>query len=254
MATVPIHAGRVRGEERFFFRIACLMAAVIVAGFALNFAMGRSTLASPLIYHVHGMIFMGWLALYLAQAFTIATGRRAMHVWLGKLAYLWIPLMVAAGISIIFVVARQNGGPFVFAVNEFLISNVAGLLCFGGLGLWALRSARHGGWHRRLMLLAMSVLTGPGIGRLLPLPLLIPNGWTVSFLVTLVFPAIAMVADQRRHGRVHPAYWWGTGVYVASFVGSMLVAFSPLGDALTERVIAGTPGAERPMAAYLPPL
>jgi hypothetical protein len=33
----------------------------------------------------------------------------------------------------------------------------------------------------------------------------------------------------------------------------MLFAYSPAGVALTEAVIAGTPGAERPMAAYLPP-
>jgi hypothetical protein len=37
------------------------------------------------------------------------------------------------------------------------------------------------------------------------------------------------------------------------FAASMALAYSPLGIALTESVIAGTPGAARPMAAFLPP-
>ena len=79
---------------------------------------------------------------------------------------------------------------------------------------------------------------------------------TFALLTTvgcLIFPAVAMIADKRRDGRVHPALWWGTGIYVASFVGSMLLAYSPVGIALTESLVAGTPGAERPMEAYLPP-
>lgn len=256
MAT--LHAGTrppsaEQAERRFYMIMAIAMALVIVAGFSFNLAMGRSSFAAPAIYHAHGIVFMGWLALWVAQAVTIATGRRTLHIRLGKIAYLWIPLMVGLGIAIMVVVARRNGGPFFFAINEFLVSNVAGLLCFGGLALWSLRVRRHNGWHRRLMFSAMVILTGPGLGRLLPLPLMMPNAWTIAFATTMIFPAIAMAADLKRFGRVHPALWWGTGITVGVFVGSMLLAFSPLGYALTEAVIAGTPGAERPMAAFLPP-
>lgn len=241
-----------RGERRFFFIMAIAMATTIVAGFVLNLAMGRSTFAVPIAYHIHAFIFMGWIALYLTQAFTIATGRRTLHLTLGKLAYVWIPGMIIAGLTIMTVVARRNGGPFFFSLNEFMISNSMLLLCFGGLALWALRRPRHRGWHRRLLLVAMAILTGPGLGRLLPMPL-IPQAWTVSFLATLVFPAIAIIADKRRHGRVHPAYWWGTGIYVGTFAVSMLLAYSAPGVAFTEWVVAGSPGAERPLEPYVPP-
>lgn len=256
MAT--LHAGQPprtaeQAERRFFLIMALAMAGTIVAGFMLNLAMGRSSFAVPLAYHAHGVVFMGWVALYLTQAITIATGRRALHIRLGKIAYAWIPLMVAMGVVIMVTVARRNGGPFFFAINEFLISNVMLLLCFGGLALWALRRQRHNGWHRRLLLCAMAILTGPGLGRLLPMPLFMEWAWTISFAVTLIFPAIAIVADLRRRGRVHPAYWWGTGLYVGTFMISMLLAFSPIGYALTDAVIAGTPGGERPVEAFLPP-
>lgn len=240
-------------DTRFFTIMAFVMSGVILAGFSLNLAMGRSTFAVPLAYHVHAAIFMGWIALYLAQHVTISTGNRELHIRLGKLAYLWIPLMIAAGCMIIVVTARRTGGPFFFAQNEFFISNVAALLAFGWLALWALRSRRHTGWHRRLMLVAMSILTGPGLGRLLPMPLMIPYAWTIAVALTFAFPVIAMAVDRWRHGKVHPAYWWGVGIDAGAFLLSMLLAYSPLGYAITEWVVAGSPGAQRPMEAFLPP-
>lgn len=253
MATVAAPQRIPVAGTRFFTIMALVMTFSIVAGFSLNIAMGRSSFALPWTYHAHGIIFMGWLGLYAAQAITIATGNRALHIRLGQLAYVWIPLMLAAGTMIIVTSARLSGGPFFFAQNEFFISNLAGLFTFGGLALWALRQRRHTGWHRRLMLVAMSVLTGPGLGRLLPMPLLIPNAWVIAFALTLIFPVIGMVADLRRDGRVHPAYLWGTGINIGLFIASMLLAYSPIGYALTEWVLAGTPGAERPMEAFLPP-
>jgi hypothetical protein len=238
---------------RFFTIMMFVMAGVIIAGFSLNLAMGRSSFALPLAFHVHGMIFMGWLALTLAQVLTIASGNIALHRQLGRLAYLWVPAMIAAGAMIILVSVRGSGGPFFFAQNEFLISNMAGVLVFGVLALWALRAQRYTGWHRRLMLVAMSALTGPGLGRLLPMPLLIPYAWPTAVCASFIFGVIAMLADWRANGRVHPAYWWGMGINVGGFLASMALAYSPLGYAITEAVIAGTPGAERPMQAFLPP-
>lgn len=238
---------------RFFTIMALVMSVIIIGGFTLHLAMGRSSFAVPWPYHVHGMIFMSWLGLYLAQSISIATGHVALHIRLGQLAYVWIPAMVAAGIMIILVSLRRSGGPFFFDQNEFLISNLACLLVFGGLALWALRVRRHTGWHRRLMLVAVSVLTGPGLGRILPMPLFIPHAWSTGIIITFIFGGIAMLVDWRREGRVHPAYWWGMGIYVGVFVLSMMLANSPLGIAITEQVIAGTPGAARPMEAFIPP-
>lgn len=256
MATLAGGAGPAsaeRSERRFFLIMAIAMAATIVGGFSLNLAAGRSSFAVPTAYHVHAAVFMGWVALWLAQAFTIARGQRALHIRLGKLAYIWIPAMVVMGTIIMVVVARRTGGPFFFQVDEFLISNVVLLYTFGGLALWSLRIRRHTGWHRRLMLVAMAILTGPGVGRLLPMPLMIPHAWTISSAVTLIFPVIGMIADKRRYGRVHPAYLWGTGIYIAAFAASTLFAATSAGHAITDAVIDGTPGAERPREAFLPP-
>ena len=251
-ATAP-QGVSIHGNTRFFTIMALVMSAIIVAGFTVNLAMGRSSFAVPAIYHVHAVVFMGWIGLYLAQHVTASAGNWRLHGRLGKLAYVWVPLMVAIGTAVMIVVARRTGGPFFFHVSEFLWSNIATLWCFGGLAWWALLRQRYTGWHRRLMLCAMAILTGPGLGRLLPLPLMIPHAWSITVTLTMIFPVIGMVADWRKAGRVHPAYWWGLGIYLAVFLLSLALAYSAFGMAVTRDLIAGTPGAARPMEAFLPP-
>ncbi len=241
------------GETRFFLIMAWVMSATIFAGFALNLAMGRSTFSVPIIYHVHAFVFFSWVAIYLAQNSFIAGGNLALHRRLGKLAVVWVPLMIVMGFAIMVTSLRRTGGPFFFDQNEFMISNSLMLLSFGGLIFAGLRSQRYTGWHRRLVFCGMTVLTGPGLGRLLPLPLMIPNAWRITILATLIFPIVGMLADWRRNGKIHPAWFWGVATIVGAQILGDLIAYSPLGISLTESVIAGSPGADRPMAAFLPP-
>jgi len=240
-------------EEKFFFRMACVMAAVIVAGFATNLALGRSTFAVPLVYHIHAFVFFGWVVIFLAQNYLVSHDNLALHRKLGWIAVVWVPVMVALAVAIMFTSLRRNGGPFFFDQNEFMISNVLQLVCFAGLVGAAILQRRNTGWHRRLMFVAMAILTGPGLGRLLPMPLMIPHAWRIMVVVTMIFPIIMMIADKRRYGKVHPALLWGVGVVLVTQVVADLIAYSPLGESLTHMVIDGTPGAERPMAAFLPP-
>ncbi len=247
------NATRSSSSEGFFLAMAAVMSVTIFAGFALNLAMGRSTFAVPAVYHIHAGIFFSWVALYLAQAWSITTGRIDLHKSLGRLAYLWAPMMVVMGFVIMIASLRRSGGPFFFDQNEFMISNTMLLMLFGVLVITALRRQRYTGWHRRLMLVAMSILTGPGLGRLLPMPLLIPNAWRIMMVITLIWPVIGMIRDQRREGRIHPAYLWGVGAIIAVQILADLIAYSSWGTGLTQQVLAGSPGAARPMHAFLPP-
>ncbi|KUO57687.1 MAG: hypothetical protein APF78_05005 [Sphingomonadales bacterium BRH_c3] len=252
MATVTGNSAAGR-EQRFFLIMAWVMSLVIVAGFSLNLAMGRSSFDAPWQYHLHGVAFMGWIGLFLAQNTLIAGGNIALHKRLGQVAYFYIPLMVVLGFTIMFVSMRRTGGPFFFDQNEFLISNSLQLLAFGGLAFASLRARRYSGWHRRLMFGGMAILTGPGLGRLLPLPLMMPYAWRITIAATLIFPIIGMIADWRRSGKVHPAWLWGAGLILGAQILGSFIAYTSLGVSLTELLLAGSPGAERPMAAYLPP-
>lgn len=248
----PIHDAE-RAERRFFLALSCLIAAIIVAGFSVNLAMGRSTFAVPAAYHIHAVVFFGWVALFLAQSGLIAADNVALHRRLGMISIVWVPLMVVTGIVIMIVVMQRTGGPFFFDQNEFVVSNILHLLLFAALVFAALRRRRYTGWHRRYMLVAMAILSGPGLGRLLPMPLMIPHAWRLMTLFLLIFPVIGMIRDKLRRGRVHPAWWCGTGAVVVTQIVADLIAYSPAGIALTEWLVAGTPGAGRPMEAFLPP-
>lgn len=252
MATAYGQARERRSEEKFFLVMAWLMAATIVAGFALNLVLGRSTFAVPLVFHVHAFVFFGWVALYLAQTTLIAGEGLALHRRLGWLAVAWVPAMLVLGVIMTVVSLRTHGGPPFYDKREFLVGNPVGLLAFAALVAGAITLRRRTAWHRRLMLCGMALLTAPGLGRLLPTPLFIPYAWVVVNLATLVFPAFAMIADRRRHGHVHPALWWGVAVIVGTLAAGEAIAHSPVGSRLTSWVVEGTPGAARPVEAHFP--
>ena len=253
MATTFEEPARIDSERRFFLILSSIISLGIVAGFVIQLAAGRSTFNVPLPYHLHGVVFFAWVALFMAQNVLITRGNVALHRTLGMISVFWVPLMVALGITIMVVVLRRTGGPFFFAQNIFLFSNIGGLTLFAILTFSALKVRRHTGWHRRLMLCGFALLSNPGFGRIMPMPLLIPYAWHLMMLVVLAFPVAGMIYDKRRRGHVHPAWFWGAGAIIVMQVIADLVAVSPLGISLTQQLIAGTPGAERPMEAFLPP-
>ena len=255
MATIPYSADTDRGEARFFFTMACVMAATIVAGFSFNIAMGRSSFGAPWLVHFHAWVMMGFVGLYLAQNALIFNGNTALHRRLGWLAVIWIPAIVLMGIAITRYSMKAAGGPPFFDQNQFLFSNPLHLLGFAGLAGWAVTVRRNTGWHRRLMYCSFAILTGPGLGRLLPNPFLIPYAWYFSaILPAILFPAIGMLADKKRYGRVHPAWFCGVGLVLAIQIVADLIAYSDWGISFTQQFVAGTPGGERSMEAFFPPM
>jgi hypothetical protein len=58
----------------FFHNTAIIMALVIVAGFSAQFLMGRSTFSARPLVHVHGIAFMSWVALFVAQGWLATRG------------------------------------------------------------------------------------------------------------------------------------------------------------------------------------
>ena len=254
MATIAPSAPLVRSNDRFFFVMAIAMALAIVAGFSLSIAMGRSSFQSPVRVHAHALIFMGWVALYLAQNYFVVAGRRDLHRALGWIGMVWIVAMVAAGSVVTIAMVRNAEVPFFFTPAYFMVMDELAVLVFAGLTVAAVVLRRQTEWHRRLHYCGMAMLTGPGIGRLLPMPLLIPYAGESVYVVVMLFPLIGIIADLRRSGRVHPGWWWGSGVMVASMFAMSGIGHGPIGTAIYTQVTAGSPGAAVAPHAYpVPP-
>lgn len=238
------------GDETFFLRGAIIMTITIVAGFSLQYLMGRSTFASPIRVHLHAFFFMGWVGIYLLQNIFVATGRMHLHRKLGWVAAFWIIPMVIMGCVVTVAMVRQGYVPFFFRPLQFLIFDPLTVFAFAGLTVAAVMMRRRTEWHRRLHFCAMSLLLAPAFGRLLPLPLLQPWAWEAAAAVSLLYPIVAASLDARRLGHVHPAWRWGIGVSVASFVLIEAITYSPVGTAIYSAVTKGYPGASVPALQF----
>lgn len=252
MATrIPVSVA-LAGERRFFLILSLAMAFVLVAGFSMQLAMGRSSFGAPPLVHVHALVFFGWTFFFLLQSALAATGSVALHRRLGWIGAGWAAVLVVLGSLITAVVVQQGRAPFFFTPLYFLVMNPLSVIVFALLFALAVRMRRRSDWHRRLMICAMAGLTGPGIGRLLPLPLLIPfAGWAV-FAAFMLFPIVGMIRDRRHDGTVHTAWIVGVAVLVVSQSMMSLAASTGLALPIYRWVVAGTPGAHVDPMAYPP--
>ncbi len=242
-----------RDDRRFFMISALVMAAVMVAGFSLSIVMGRSSFGAPLLVHFHAVVFFGWVAIYVAQNVLAARGPIALHRQLGWVAAFWVVPMLVLGCLVTFAMVRRGGVPFFFQPLHFLVFDPMTLFGFAGLTYAAIALRRQTDWHRRLNLCAMVLLLGPGFGRLLPMPLMIPYAFEAAFLAGLIFPVAGMVADVRRSGRIHPAWHWGLGAIFATLVLIELIPHSTIGLALYQMITAGGIGESVAPMAFPPP-
>jgi len=238
------------GDSGFFVGAALSMTLLVIAGFSLQLAMGRSSFAAAPIVHAHAIVFMGWVALYLTQNVLVGAGNLALHRRLGWLAAGWVPAMLILGCMVALAIVRDGRVPFFFRPLHFLVFDQLTLLGFAGLTTAAIILRRRTDWHRRLHFCAMTLLLGPAVGRLLPMPFLKPWAFETVFVVTLLFPAAGVLADLRRGGRVHPAWGWGIAALMATLAAIEGVTYGPPGAGLYAAVTAGTPGAALPPLAF----
>jgi hypothetical protein len=241
------------GDERFFLTAAIAMTLVIVAGFSTQLAMGRSTFYSPPLVHAHAIMFMGWVTIYLLQNILVTTGRMAFHRRLGWVAAGWIVPMIVLGLAVTIAMVRRGQVPFFFRPLHFLVFDPISLLAFAGLTGSAIVLRNRTEWHRRLHLCGMAMLMGPGFGRMIPMPLLAPWAWEITFACGILFPIAGVLFDLRRSGRVHPAWRWGISAMLAAFVAIEAITYSSVGEALYRVVTVDSAGATVAPLQFPPP-
>ena len=239
MATVA-HSGAAfdseQLERRFFLGMALAIAATVLAGFGSFAAIGISSFGAPWWVHVHGLSFLAWIGLYVTQNLFVYRRSIEQHRRLGRIGMGLAGWMILVGLLLTPVTVGNGRFPPFFTPAFFLALDWTNIACFAALVYAAFHFRRQTDWHRRLMLCATICVIAPAVGRLLVLAGAM-SGWSnVGDL--LLYVAIAMVADWRIRGRVHPAYFWGFGaIFAMAPIIDALVAFPPF-EALA-RSIAG---------------
>ena len=244
LAPDPVHRRPAWATDTsFFLGMAIAMAAINFIAFSLFAAMGISSFRAPPYVHAHALLFMGWVVLFVTQAWLAASGRVTLHRPLGWLAVGWALVMVVVG-TLTTVFSVQRGFiPFFFTPAQFLVLNPLSILVFAGLLIAGFVRRRDRLWHPRLILCAMAAIMGPAFGRLLPAPLFMYSMVWAIFACMVAFPLIGAGRDRIKRGRVHPAWLVGLVALVLMQLCIVTVGHSAWAAGLYRQVAAGTPGA-----------
>jgi hypothetical protein len=175
---------------------------------------------------VHGIVFLIWLQLFLAQTVLVATRRMEVHRRLETVTTLLAPVLIVLGYMTVIPMLKRGfdlSRDLHIEVEPFreAVFPLGDLVIFGVLiapGYWY---RRRPDVHRRLMLLGT-------VGGLMPAPLADLIGhFSPSPAGRIILVPIAMflfasaVYDRVRLGRIHPVSLWGA---IAIFVYNILLA------------------------------
>lgn len=211
-----------RVRPRVYAGLSALMAGIVVVGFWPSYfgPMVRGEIARPAVIQVHGLIFVGWIALLMAQVALAARGRIQLHRKVGRygVAYGWLVvamgLVVGPAASVIHVRAgewtRDRGA-------GFLLITFGDMVLFGACFAAAVAYRHRPEIHKRLMIAATVALLFAAVGRMAFI-----SSPPLAGLVWLSPLLIGMVHDKVTLGRVHPAYIIATA---GLFIGGTRILF-----------------------------
>jgi len=247
------------GDRWIWVFTAVLLIATVLAGFIPD-SMHKVALVRagerppfPAAMHVHSALMGAWMALLLAQALLMATGRRRGHMQLGLAAMGLAPAIVVAGLVLAVTTYRgawagahaAHPGLPADAVPEQLrflgnivLQQIRALVLFPILVVLALRARRRDPeLHKRLMILATVAPMGAAIIRIGWLPSAMP----ANPIGMDVFPALLLAPlflwDLYRLRRVHRAYLIWLALMLPLAVASQLLWDTPWWQAAAPRLM-----------------
>jgi hypothetical protein len=222
MATVTERT-RPNAERRFYLGMGILIFLIMFAGFAPSFYLRGVVppyapyLPMSMTVLLHGLLFTGWLVLFVAQASLVSARRPDIHRRLGLAAFVMLPAMVIVGFSAALGGVARHSGPPDLSPLTWLAVPLLDIPVFAGLIGAALYKRRDPQAHKRLMLCALIGLTPPGTGRLPGLQDWLTFPGVIVGSQLLLLSALA-IWDLRSRGRVHPVTIIATVVIVGSWV------------------------------------
>jgi hypothetical protein len=232
-------------DRNFHLTLLALAWVGILMGFggSISRHLAQKQPAYPLIVHVHGVVFLGWLVLFTVQILLVRWRKLAAHRQLGvamaAVAVVMIFLGPATALHMQRLKLNQAGSD-----PAFLSIQLTDLIAFGGLvaaGMWLRRDPAS---HRRLMLLGTLYITDAGFARWLGDRLSAwwgggtPGFWAGSYAhITLLMLAVG-VYDLFTRRRVHPAWVAGLAWVGANQAVALALYGAPWWGEFAKKIIA----------------
>jgi MFS family permease len=243
MATVGARktSQSLRSERAFFLAMMGAIFLLVVWGFAPSFYL-RGWMTPPpthidrpgwmgWMFIAHGLLFTLWLALFAVQTLLIGSKRLPLHKRIGRSVYPLYFAIVAMGLFIGYLGARNGFHDVPFDSVTFSALPWLVILAFAVLAWAGLNERRDPQRHKRLMLLATVAIADAGIARVLFFHAYLPP-W-MSATVLLLIPLV--IWDLATLRRIHRTSLWG-GLLVA---GALLLSV-PIGMTRPWHVFVGT--------------
>lgn len=192
----------------------------------------------PWLYHLHGAVFLGWMALLVTQATLVSRGRTRLHRRVGAFGIAYGALVLALGLAIMFFAASMHMASGAWdrdSAAAFLLLPLGDMVLFAGFFAAAIAYRRRPEIHKRLILLATVALLFAAVARVVP-----PEPAPIFLLVWLAPLLVAMAHDWRRRRRLHPVYAIGLIVLLVAFTRVWAMNHEPwlaIGRALLALVV-----------------
>jgi hypothetical protein len=231
MTIAGTRARPLRADSIFFPVMALLMGIAALAGFGpgtiLHAYFPASQPLSPVtpLLAVHGAVFGSWTVLLVVQTGLVAANRRDLHRTLG-----WAGLALAAAMVVLGLMAGTDalhrgfsppGVPLTAA--QFFTVPIGAIAAFVPLVILGIVNRRRPEYHKRYMLLSTLAILTAATARIPHL-----TAPPLFFGVTDLFIVAMAAYDAATRGRPHPATLWSGAILLASQVGRLAIAKTPL--------------------------
>jgi hypothetical protein len=222
--SAAVHRVRERTRERWFaVAMTIVLCALVLRGFWPSYfgplLTGRPTVR-PLVMHLHGVVFSGWMLLLVVQVLLIARRRVALHRTLGLISIGYAVLLIGLGLWVSFSapVAHVRAGEWsVDQAASFLLLPLVDMVLFAGFFSAAVVYRRRPDYHKRLMFAATLAIVFAAVGRMFD------SSLAGFFAVWLSPLAGAMIFDRVTRGHVHRVYVIALAIFVAAFCRLLLM-------------------------------
>ena len=218
MQEVNSTAERGRLDRYFYPGAAGAILLAMLMGFGRSYYLRAFADSPPLstFTHVHALVFTAWVLLFFIQTSLVAAGRADLHRRLGVAAGVLAGGMVVLGFQTAIYGARNGhnpGGPYRDS-RAFLVVGLTDILLFFAFVAAALYCRRRREAHKRLMLLA--TIGGFMLPAITRMPV-VAGRFLPMFGLLSLFVLAGPAYDLATRRRVHPIYFWGGLLILASF-------------------------------------
>ena len=210
-----------RRGHQFYVGLTLFLIVTVVTGFWPSYfgTFLSGGLARPLVMHVHGAIFTGWMALLFLQVGLAATGRVRTHRRVGTFGIWYGAAVLTMGVIATFaapVIHVHRGEWTVDQAAGFLILPIGDMLLFGGFFGAAVKFRNKPEIHKRLIVAATVALAFAAVARMNFAP-------PLFFLIWMTPMAALAVFDFYSARRVHKVTMLCIAVMVVLFPRVLLV-------------------------------